>query len=242
MLCQLKTSINLMIWYVRKKMKPIKNTFLYTTSALILTVLFSNLCNADASVKSSSAYLKTKEMYSLHPGKYDYVMFGDSITKSGRWNNLIPGYSIGNRGISGDDTAGMLDRITDVERTGAKTVFIMAGTNDITRKVKPEDVARNIILMTNEMKGKGITVVIQSTILSGEEKKYKNPSINKINNILKDFSKNTATPYLDLNSSLSKNGKLKEEYTVDSTHLNAAGYKVWSDILKSYISGVTKKN
>lgn len=43
----------------------------------------------------------------------------------------------------------MLDRITDVERTGAKTVFIMAGTNDITRKVKPEDVARTIILMTN---------------------------------------------------------------------------------------------
>lgn len=208
----------------------------------MLALLFSNHCNADASVKSSSAYLKTKEMYSLHPGKYDYVMLGDSITKSGRWNNLIPGYSIGNRGISGDDTAGMLDRITDVERTGAKIVFIMAGTNDITRKVKPEDVARNIILMTNKMKEKGITVVIQSTILSGEEKKYKNPSINTINNILNDFSKKTATPYLDLNSSLSQNGMLKKEYTVDSTHLNAAGYKAWSEILKSYIERVTKKN
>ncbi|ENP2072932.1 GDSL-type esterase/lipase family protein [Klebsiella michiganensis] len=231
-----------MIGYIKKKNETHKKTFLYTASALILAVLFSNLCNADASVKSSSAYLKTKEMYSLHPGQYDYVMFGDSITKSGRWNTLIPGYSIGNRGISGDDTAGMLDRITDVERTGAKTVFIMAGTNDITRKLKPEDVARNIILMSNKMKEKGITIVIQSTILSGEKKQYKNPSIKKINNILKDFSKNTETPYLDLNSSLSKNGKLKEEYTVDSTHLNAAGYKVWSKILKSYISGVTKKN
>lgn len=201
----------------------------------MLALLFSSYCHADASVKSSSAYLKTKEMYSLHPGKYNYVMFGDSITKSGKWDNLIPGYSIGNRGISGDDTAGMLDRLTDVERTGAKTVFIMAGTNDITRKIKPDDVARNIILMTNKMKEKGITVVIQSTILSGEERKDKNPSIIAINNILKDFSKKTGTAYLDLNTGLSENGLLKSEYTIDGTHLTAEGYKIWSKIITSYL-------
>ncbi|HDU4089835.1 TPA: hypothetical protein RFN11_005061, partial [Klebsiella aerogenes] len=85
---------------------------------------------------------------------------------NGKWNNLIPGYLIGNRGISGDDTSGMLDRINDIERTGAKTVFIMAGTNDVTRKVPPEEIAKNIILMTNHMKQKNINVVIQSTILS----------------------------------------------------------------------------
>ncbi|MGY0247606.1 hypothetical protein ACVFYI_08615, partial [Klebsiella michiganensis] len=62
-----------MIGYIKKKNETHKKTFLYTASALILAVLFSNLCNADASVKSSSAYLKTKEMYSLHPGQYDYV-------------------------------------------------------------------------------------------------------------------------------------------------------------------------
>jgi lysophospholipase L1-like esterase len=32
----------------------------------------------------------------------------------------------------------MLDRIKDVERTNAKVVFIMAGTNDITRNVEPD--------------------------------------------------------------------------------------------------------
>jgi lysophospholipase L1-like esterase len=31
----------------------------------------------------------------------------------------------------------MLDRIKDVERTNAKVVFIMAGTNDITRTEYP---------------------------------------------------------------------------------------------------------
>ena len=167
-------------------------------------------------------------------------MFGDSITKNGKWNNLIPGYLIGNRGISGDDTSGMLDRINDIERTGAKTVFIMAGTNDVTRKVPPEEIAKNIILMTNHMKQKNINVVIQSTILSGDKRKRKNTSINKINDLLKAFSGKSGTPFLDLNSILSPNGVLKMEYTSDGTHLNASGYEVWSKILRAYIDSSIK--
>ncbi len=123
-------------------------------ASLVFICFSCNHSNADTSVKNSAAYLNVKKTYSQHPGKYDYIMFGDSITKNGKWNNLIPGYLIGNRGISGDDTSGMLDRINDIERTGAKTVFIMAGTNDVTRKVPPEEIAKNIILMTNHMKQK----------------------------------------------------------------------------------------
>ncbi|HBQ7833063.1 TPA: hypothetical protein L8R72_002575, partial [Klebsiella aerogenes] len=185
-------------------------------------------------------YLNVKKTYSQHPGKYDYIMFGDSITKNGKWNNLIPGYLIGNRGISGDDTSGMLDRINDIERTGAKTVFIMAGTNDVTRKVPPEEIAKNIILMTNHMKQKNINVVIQSTILSGDKRKRKNTSINKINDLLKAFSGKSGTPFLDLNSILSPNGVLKMEYTSDGTHLNTSGYEVWSKILRAYIDSSIK--
>ncbi|OUE86909.1 hypothetical protein AZZ81_002710 [Klebsiella aerogenes] len=196
--------------------------------------------NADTSVKNSAAYLNVKKTYSQHPGKYDYIMFGDSITKNGKWNNLIPGYLIGNRGISGDDTSGMLDRINDIERTGAKTVFIMAGTNDVTRKVPPEEIAKNIILMTNHMKQKNINVVIQSTILSGDKRKRKNTSINKINDLLKAFSGKSGTPFLDLNSILSPNGVLKMEYTSDGTHLNTSGYEVWSKILRAYIDSSIK--
>ncbi|EPL2134163.1 TPA: hypothetical protein MI728_004123 [Klebsiella aerogenes] len=209
-------------------------------ATLLFICFFCNHSNADTSVKNSAAYLNVKKTYSQHPGKYDYIMFGDSITKNGKWNNLIPGYLIGNRGISGDDTSGMLDRINDIERTGAKTVFIMAGTNDVTRKVPPEEIAKNIILMTNHMKQKNINVVIQSTILSGDKRKRKNTSINKINDLLKAFSGKSGTPFLDLNSILSPNGVLKMEYTSDGTHLNTSGYEVWSKILRAYIDSSIK--
>lgn len=206
-------------------------------SALFFTLSLSNYCKADASVKNSPEYIKMKEMYSLHPGNFNYVMFGDSITKSGKWNILLPEYSIGNRGISGDDTSGMLARVDAVEKTGAKTVFIMAGTNDISRNVTPENVAKNIISIANRLKGDGINVVIQSTILSGKNKAGKNPSINTINKLLKGYSIKSGTTFLDLNTKLSDNGMLKSEYTYDGTHLTDKGYEVWKgmllDLLKS---------
>ncbi|SAS99110.1 GDSL-type esterase/lipase family protein [Klebsiella pneumoniae] len=214
-----------------------KSISVSAVASLMLSLLLCSQCNADASVKSSPEYINIKKMYSQYPGHFDYIMLGDSITKSGKWNDLLPGYSVGNRGISGDDTTGMLDRIIDIEKAKPKVVFIMAGTNDITRNVKPDTVAKNIILMATKMKEKGITVVIQSTILSGEEKKYKNPSIASINNILKEFSKKSGTSYLDLNIYLSKNGLLKSEYTIDGTHLTVEGYKVWSKIITSYLDG-----
>lgn len=207
-------------------------------ATLMLNLLLCNECNADASVKSSPEYIKVKEMYSLHPGHFDYIMLGDSITKSGKWNELLPGYSVGNRGISGDDTSGMLDRIKDVERTNAKVVFIMAGTNDITRNVEPDNIANNIINITKELKQKGIKVVIQSTILSGEKRKDKNPSIKKLNVLLESFAEKSGTPFLDLNSKLSKNGILSSEYTIDGTHLTAKGYEVWRDILINFLKDI----
>ncbi|PTA77182.1 GDSL-type esterase/lipase family protein [Serratia sp. Nf2] len=203
--------------------------------AIIISSLIFNYCNADASVKTSPEYLKEKEMHHLNPGKFSYIMFGDSITKGGKWNKLLPGYSVGNRGISGDDTSGMLERFEDVEKTGAKTVFIMAGTNDVSRKVRPEIVVGNITAMTNKMRKDGINVVIQSTILSGKERESKNKSINIINSSLKEYSVKSGVPFLDLNKNLSENGLLKREYTYDGTHLTDRGYDVWSKILLNFL-------
>ncbi|MFJ3266728.1 GDSL-type esterase/lipase family protein [Serratia liquefaciens] len=217
------------------RMNMLKINVKLVMAASIIALSLFNYCKADASVKSSPEYLKLKEMYSQHPGHFKYIMFGDSITKSGKWNDLLPGYSIGNRGISGDDTSGMLDRTVDIERTGAKTVFIMAGTNDISRNITPRDVARNIISISNRLKADGINVVIQSTILSGESKAGKNPSINTINNLLKSYSIKSGTTFLDLNTKLSENGLLKSEYTYDGTHLTDKGYEVWKGILLDFL-------
>ncbi|PLR29874.1 hypothetical protein CYR55_22555, partial [Chimaeribacter californicus] len=78
-------------------------------------------------------YLFKRDMYKEFHGQGDYVMVGDSITENARWDDIFPDYKIVNRGIAGDDTTGVLERIDDIIATGAKKAFIMIGTNDIDR-------------------------------------------------------------------------------------------------------------
>lgn len=206
------------------------------TKIIIITLALScNISHADNKVNYGAFYNQTRSLYSMYPGHYSYVMFGDSLTERGKWQDMFPQYSIGNRGISGDDTNGMLNRINDIEKTGAKKVFIMAGTNDLTRHVSPEHVAENIISMTKELNKKGIKVVIQSTILAGKKFEDKNKSIEAINNILKQYAESSKTPYIDLNAKLAENNLLKSSYTIDGIHLTAKGYEVWRSSISDFI-------
>lgn len=208
-------------------------------------ILFAGILIAFPSISASAPhrkplYTETQKIYAMYPGQYDYVMFGDSITEWGKWQDMFPKISIGNRGIAGDDTAGMLDRIGDVERTGAKYVFIMAGTNDLTRKVQPEIIAENIIKMSRTLQAKGIKVIFQSTIMAGKSKSFKNENITIINNIIHEYAIKSKSTYLDLNKSLAPDGVLNPEYTIDDTHLTASGYNLWQKILSSYFKKIQK--
>lgn len=180
-------------------------------------------------------YLQTKAQYELFHGQYDVVMFGDSLTERGHWSDMFPGVRIGNRGIGGDDTQGMLERIQSIESTGAKTVFIMAGTNDLSRSVQPNTIARNIITIAKILSAQGIHPIIQSTVLSGRIKLGKNPKTVQINELLKLNAQANGFTYIDINRFLAPNGYLPDNFTIDGTHLTAEGYNAWYRALKRHI-------
>jgi len=187
-------------------------------------------------VKRTPFYEQTREQYALFHGRYDVVMFGDSLTERGHWQDLFPDVKIGNRGIGGDDTQGMLDRVSDVEKTGAKRVFIMAGTNDLSRRVPPEAIAKNIISIAKYFSARGINPVIESTILSGKDRIGKNPKINQINKLLRLEAQANGFVYLDINKVIAPSGYLPEDFTIDGTHLTAAGYNSWRWALQPFIN------
>jgi lysophospholipase L1-like esterase len=58
-------------------------------------------------------------------------MLGDSLTEWGNWHELVPEHRIINRGIAGDTSSGVLDRLQEVIERRPKVVFVMIGTNDI---------------------------------------------------------------------------------------------------------------
>jgi len=61
----------------------------------------------------------------------EIVMLGDSLTEWGNWHELVPEHRVINRGIAGDTSSGVLDRLQEVIERRPKVVFVMIGTNDI---------------------------------------------------------------------------------------------------------------
>lgn len=182
----------------------------------------------------NATYLYKRDMYKEFRGQGDYVMVGDSITENARWDDIFPGYKIVNRGIAGDDTTGILERIDDIIATGAKKAFIMVGTNDIDRGMSADGIVNNISEIAKKLKSAGMDIVVESTLFSGETLRQKNIVINEINNKLTELCKEKNYHYVDINKSLAVNNVLNPEYSLDDTHINFKGYKAWRNEIAGF--------
>lgn len=160
------------------------------------------------------------------------MMLGDSITNEAEWSELW-GEIVQNRGISGDTTTGVLDRLHTINKN-LQTVYIMIGVNDIMRGAKAEDVFSNYKKIIEFFLKKGVKVNIQSTLYIGESRKQNfNEEIEKLNNSLKLYAQENTINFIDLNPILAPNKVLKKEFTSDDLHLNSNAYKLWIEKIKN---------
>ena len=166
--------------------------------------------------------------------KYETIMLGDSITDEGQWDELLNKDSIQNRGISGDTTSGVLDRLDSVNKN-IHQVFIMIGVNDIMRGKEVDEVYTNYLKIIQSFKDKNIKVYIQSTLYIGETRKANfNPKIEELNKRLEKYAKENKLVFINLNHILAPQKVLKKEFTFDDLHLNGTAYKLWAREIKKY--------
>lgn len=163
------------------------------------------------------------------------MMIGDSITDRGLWNELLKRNDIVNRGISGDTTDGLLNRIA-INNKGLKKVFIMIGINDLLREKSVEDVYRNYIKILEYYKSNRVTPIVESTLyVQDESVSQTNQKVKNLNNQLKEYTYKNKIIFIDLNEKLSPNGYLDSQYTNDRVHLNGKGYQLWANTLEKYL-------
>ena len=183
-------------------------------------------------------YKPKSENFMLFNKQADIVMLGNSITAGINWNELLGRKDIANRGINGDITEGMLNRMNSVLKTKPKVCFFLGGINDLTRRVYPESTTTNIKSIINTLLDNSIKPVLQSIIYTEKrfyDFEHNNKYVTIINDELKKFATEKNILFLDLNKHLSENNLLKAEYTHDGLHLNAEGYVVWGKIVKDLI-------
>ena len=167
--------------------------------------------------------------------KYKTIMLGDSITDEGSWDELLNNDTIQNRGISGDTTDGVLDRLNSINKN-IKQVFIMIGVNDIMRGKEVDEIYANYLKIIQTFRDKNIKVYIQSTLYIGETRKANfNPKVEELNRRLEKYAGENQITFINLNPIFAPQKVLKKEFTSDDLHLNGSAYKLWAEQIRKFL-------
>ncbi len=197
------------------------------------------------------------------------VLAGDSLSL---WfpSELLPTESIWlNQGISGETSAGLLQRLHLFDATQPETVFVMIGINDLIRGARAETVLANQREIVRHLKSvhPRARIVIQSILPHGDRyspdrsrdtvpQSYlqlpalsdrlagvPNDSIRALNQQLAAMAKEEKVEYLDLSLYFSDTeGNLRPDLSTDGLHLSPQGYWTWATHLKQFSQSSKKAN
>ena len=164
----------------------------------------------------------------------EVVFLGDSITAGGAWHEWFPDVPVVNRGIDGDTTDGVLNRLDSVISEPSK-VFLLIGTNDLTFRRPIEQVfanQRSIIggILTRAPRA---SLLVQSVMPRTREFRARLDQLNARYSALVD---EFGATYVDLWPALSTpEGEMDPAFSLDRLHLNEAGYRAWTTVLQPLV-------
>jgi len=189
-------------------------------------------------------YRIRKLYFSIAPTPAHAVVFlGDSITYGGDWSVLFPYSPDENRGIGGDTTTGLLNRLDQIIAQKPAQIFLMIGTNDLCygRSI-PNIVINYRRILERFHKELPDTKVYVQSVLPFNDTMFPSRSFRTNNNIrslnieIQGLANEYHYPYLELASSFTdSNGRLFTKYTSDGLHLSDAGYLVWRDLIRNVV-------
>ena len=110
-----------------------------------LVVLIGTFLLADAQITQpvfpdslfSTYYHQRATHFTQLPATQGGVIFlGNSITDGGEWAELFPGIQVLNRGISGDYSTGVLNRLAEVYNRKPDKLFLLIGVKSCHRLIQ----------------------------------------------------------------------------------------------------------
>ncbi|MBU4439393.1 MAG: GDSL-type esterase/lipase family protein [Acetobacterium sp.] len=171
----------------------------------------------------------------------DSLTFGYQVSREEKWHVIAEkktGIQMVNRGVSGDTTAGMLERIQkqvlDAKPDG---VILMGGYNDIFFSRNWERAAQNMSTMANQSKANDIKVFVAipppihlpvAFKEGGEMVDFEKSAvmIEAYCQWLRDYTVSSRIPTLDFRASIDWNDK---DLYLDGIHQSPAGHQRMAD-------------
>mgnify|MGYP006280160085 CR=1 FL=1 len=187
-------------------------------------------------------YHRKSHFESLPDTRNEIIFLGNSITDNAEWSELFGNPDVKNRGIGGDDTGGVLERLEEVVRSEPEKIFLMIGTNDLSAGKTVEQIVSNYRLILRRIgeASPGTEIFIQSILPTDDDVHIHRPNsdIMQINKELQRIAGELGLTYIDLFTPFATGeNKLDPDYSLDGLHLNGDGYLLWKEIVGKYVGG-----
>lgn len=187
-------------------------------------------------------YDKKLEMYEIENQKYDkyevdIAFLGDSLTDGYDLNKYYPNYVVSNRGIGGDTTFGLENRLqVSAYDLKPKVIVMLIGGNNLKTMF---DNYENILIGLKENLPNTKVILISLTAM-GDRWAHKN-EIACLNNVKIELLANKyGYEYVDVFSHLFDitTNEIFKEYTSDGVHFNDKGYEVVTSVITPTIEKI----
>ncbi len=176
------------------------------------------------------------------------VMLGNSLTENGKdWAQRIgTTQNVVNRGIIGDNTVGMAERLYQITPYHPKAIFLMAGINDMVGNTTYEVVAQHVITLIDAIRQQSpqTQLFVQSILPINETDGRwrtlagRTDDIPFANMLIRAYCETHDITYVDIFPRMvrGRSNMLRHELTNDGLHLTEQGYRVWAFELKKYFN------
>lgn len=181
---------------------------------------------------------RQSQFTTLPPARADVIFVGDSITQGGIWNEWFPSLVTINRGIDGNTTAHVMERLDSIAAS-ARHVFVLIGTNDLTMGVREDEIVANVRTIVTHIQTTvdGAHVTLQSVM---PRRSRFTARLRSLNARYVALAAELGVDYLDLWPVLADaHDELDHSLTLDGLHLNGPGYERWVEVLRPIIEGPT---
>lgn len=215
-------------------------------SSLLLSLAFA-ICflpklSADGLPHPSAKWEKDIAAYealdrATPPGKCGIVFIGSSSIRL--WKTLaadFPGHRVLNRGFGGsqmDDSTHFADRL--VLPYEPRMIFVYAGGNDLNAGKTPDQILSALQAFVEKVRARLPDTTIAYISIAGNPKRWAQVErVKATNRLIEEYARKTpGVKYIDVfTRMLGADGlPLPEIFVADRLHMNAEGYKLWTEIL-----------
>lgn len=164
------------------------------------------------------------------PGEVDVVFLGDSLTEGYDLATFYPQYITVNRGIGGDTTFGLWDRLeVSAYELEPKVVVMLIGANNFdTMFERYEDIVK---ALRENLPDTHIVLISLTSMGMDWGKNNHKAAFNNVK--IKLIAERNGCSFVDMFTPLlnEETNEIYPEYTIDGGHLTDKGYQVFTDTL-----------